>query len=160
MPMCKHIFKQAVIIFTSSILVACAGAGKTAAEDDYAAQPRGNDCISQMSIRDYQVLDDSNLLVNAGAQRQYHVALTRRAYGLRSTWRIGFKSSSGQVCSGFSDLIVDDGLSVESIPVRSIRRLTPEEYEDLMVRFGKKEPDVEQTEEAPQVEGAEVEELD
>ena len=35
--------------------------------------------------------------------------------------------------------------SAEEIRVRSIRELTPEEHEDLLVRFGKKEPEVPQT---------------
>jgi hypothetical protein len=57
-------------------------------------------------------------------------------------------------------LIVDDGMGVEKIRIRSVRQLTPEEYDDLLVRFGKKEPDVEQTPEPVPIEGAEVEELD
>lgn len=120
----------------------------------------GNDCISQGSIRDYEVLDDGNLIVNTGVKRKYHVALVRRGFGLRSSWRIGFKSRSPQVCPGFSELVFDDGTGVQSIQVRSIRALTPEEYDDLLVRFGKKEPEDKQAPEPEKVEGAEVEELD
>lgn len=120
----------------------------------------GNDCISQVSIRDYQVLDDGNLIVSAGAKRQYHVALMRRAFGLKSTWRIGFKTRSAQICPGFSDLVFDDGTGTQSIQVRSIRALSPEQYDELLVRFGKKEPEVKQAPEPEEVEGAEVEELD
>jgi len=55
---------------------------------------------------------------------------------------------------------VDDGVGAEAINIRSVRQLTPEEYDDLLVRFGKKEPDVNQTTAPEPVEGAEVEELD
>jgi hypothetical protein len=106
------------------------------------------------------VLDESNLVVTGTAKRKYHVILSRRAFGLRSTWRVAFKSHTGQICSAFSQLIVDDGMGSESINIRSVKQLTPEEHEDLLVRFGKKEPAVKQTTEPGPVEGAEVEELD
>jgi len=64
------------------------------------------------------------------------------------------------VCPGFSELVLDDGMGIDRIKVRSIRELTPEEYEELLVRFGKKKPEVEHTPEPAEVEGAEVEELD
>jgi hypothetical protein len=129
-------------------------------EPEYRSETRGSDCISQMTIRDYQVLDDSNLIVTGAAKRKYHVILSRRAFGLASTWRIAFRSSSGRICSGFSEVVVDDGIGAEVINIRSVRQLTPEEHDDLLVRFGKKEPDVNQATAPEPVEGAEVEELD
>ena len=160
MQMINYSIKQLLIVCYSSSLVACATTGGDPGEVEYADESRGNDCISQMSIRDYQVLDESNLIVTGTARRKYHIVLSRRAFGLRSTWRIAFQTSSGQVCSAFSDLIVDDGMGVEKIRIRSVRQVTPEEHDDLLVRFGKKEPDVEQTPEPVPIEGAEVEELD
>ncbi len=156
----KDYLKQYFIIVLSCYLSSCAATNEDAMEPEDGWETRGGDCISQMSIRDYQVLDESNLIVTGTARRKYHIVLSRRAFGLRSTWRIAFQSSSGQVCSAFSDLIVDDGIGVEKIRIRSVRQLTPEEHDDLLVRFGKKEPDVEQTPEPVPIEGAEVEELD
>jgi len=86
--------------------------------------------------------------------------LARRAVGLQSTWAIGFRSTSGQICPGFDDLIVDSGLGPERVRIASIDRVTPEEYEQLLVRFGKKEPEIEQAPATRPVEGAAVEELD
>ena len=120
----------------------------------------GRDCISQSTIRDYQVLDDSNLIVTGAVRRKYHVALTRRVFGLRSQWSIGFRSPTGLICSNSGDVIVDDGFGPERIRIRSIRELNPDELDELLVRFGKKEPDVVQTPATEDVEGAEVEELD
>jgi hypothetical protein len=154
------VLKQLVIVYSSCSLFACATTNDDVNEPEYSQEIRGGDCISQMSIRDYQVLDESNLIVTGAARRKYHVVLSRRAFGLRSTWRIAFQSTSGRVCSAFSDLIVDDGMEVDKIQIRSVRQLTPEEYDDLLVRFGKKEPDVKQTPEPVPIEGAEVEELD
>ena len=152
--------KQLVIVVLSCCLLSCAATNEEPNEPEDGWETRGGDCISQMSIRDYQVLDESNLIVTGTARRKYHIVLSRRAFGLRSTWRIAFQSSSGRVCSAFSDLIVDDGMGVDKIRIRSVRQLTPEEHDDLLVRFGKKEPDVEQTPEPVPIDGAEVEELD
>jgi hypothetical protein len=48
----------------------------------------------------------------------------------------------------------------ESIRIASIRELSPEEHEHLLIQFGKKEPEIEQTPAPREVKGAEVEELD
>jgi len=157
----KHVIKQCVLVLFSGSLLACATPGEPSGETSL-AEDRGNrDCISQSSIRDYQVLDDSNLIVTEGVRRKYHVALSRRAFGLRSTWQIGFHTMSGRVCAGTADLVYNDGISGrERIRVRSVRELGPEDLDDLLVRFGKKEPDVEQAPAQDEVKGAEVEELD
>lgn len=121
---------------------------------------RRSDCISQSSIRGYTVLDESNLLVEASGRRKYHVRLVHRAFGLRSTWAIGFSSTGNQVCAPFSDVVFDDGLRNESIGIAAIRELTPEDEEILLIDFGKKEPEIETTPAPAEVPGAEIEELD
>ena len=158
--MAKYLLKSAVILFSSSLLVACATPEGPPEAMAYQDLTPGNDCISQGSIRDYEVLDDGNLIVSTGVKRKYHVALMRRAFGLRSAWQIGFRTRAAQVCPGLSDLVFDDGTGVQSIQVRSVRALSPEEYNDLLVRFGKKEPEAKQAPTPEEVKGAEVEELD
>jgi hypothetical protein len=105
-------------------------------------------------------LDDANLIVSGSGNRKYHLALSRRAIGLRSSWKIGFRSTTGQICARFGELVVDDGMGPESIRIATIRQLTPGEYEALLVRFGKIEPEFEQAPAPVEVESAEVEELD
>ena len=156
----ERVIKQLVIVLFSSGMLACASTpGEPGTESEGATGGR-SDCISQSSIRDYRVLDDANLIVSASARRNYHVVLSRRAFGLRSSWQLGFRSPTGQICAGFGDLIVDDGFGPERIRITSIRRLTPEDEDDLLVRFGKKEPEQTTAPEPVEVEGAEVEELD
>jgi hypothetical protein len=99
-------------------------------------------------------------VVTAQANRKYHVVLSRRAVGLRSSWKIGFRSTTGRICGSFDDILVDDGFGPERIRIAAIRQLTPEEYEELLVRFGKKEPTTEQAPATRDIESAEVEELD
>ena len=156
----NNLLKQLIIIVTSSVLVACAGTREPTEMSADDRQSRGRDCISQSSIRDYQVLDDSNLIVTAAVKRKYHVILSRRAFGLRSMWKIGFRSPTGRICSGSGEVIFDDGMGSERISIRSVRELTPDDLDELLVRFGKKEPDFEQAPATEDVGGAEVEELD
>jgi hypothetical protein len=120
----------------------------------------GSDCISQMTIRDYAVLDDRNLIVRAGPNRRYHVELSWPAFGLATTWQIGFDSRTGRICPGFSSLLVNDGMSVEKVGIRSIRQLDDQLHDELLIRFGKKQPVPTETPKPTEVEGAEVEELD
>ena len=120
----KIILKQSVILFYSSIFVACAGTSEPSGGGSYADEPAGSDCISQSSVRDYKVLDDANLIITAGAGRKYHVLLSRRAMNLRSSRAIAFDSNTGRICSKFSDLIVDSSFGPDRIRIASVRRLT------------------------------------
>ena len=157
----KYPLKQLFIGLFSSVLVACAAQGESPDDAVYEGESRGRDCISQSTVRDYRVLDDGNLIVTASGKRKYHVVLMRRAYGLRATWKIGFRSPTSRICTGSGELIVADGFDrVDRIAIRSIREISPEEVDELLVRFGKKEPEFEQTPAAAEVPGAEVEELD
>lgn len=76
---------------------------------------------------------------------------------------IAFKSTSSRVCDDFSEILFHENVfdrTFDSIRIRSIRLLTPEEEEHLLIQFGKKEPEIEQTPTPQDVKGAEVEELD
>ncbi len=110
------------------------------------------------------MLDESNLIVRESRNRAYHLELTRPVYGLRSSWQLGFRSPGGWICGGTSDIIVVDGAFGDSsfdrtVRIGSIRRMTPEDEEDLLIRFGKKKPEIEQPRQPEPIEGAEVEEL-
>ena len=148
--------KQIVIVICLSALVACAGTD----ERPDGEPKRFHDCIHEPSIRGYRVLDEQNLLVDGSGRRSYHVVLWRRAHGISSSWGIGFKSLGSMICGGNSEVVFKGHFDGESIRITSIRKLTPEEEEDLLIRFGKKEPEIKQTPAPQEVEGAEVEELD
>ena len=161
--MSKRVVNQLLILLCSSFLLACASTsqpGETAADE---GSRGGSDCIFEGTIRDYKVLDESNLVVTASARRKYHIELFRRAFGLRSSWHIGFTSPTSRICPGFSEVIVDDNFGPEAIRISRIRALTPDEYEDLLIQFGKKQPELVENPantESEDVSGAEVEELD
>ena len=156
----KHQLKQYITLLISCGLVACAASESGSKSTQFEGSESGSDCIFKGTIRDYRVLNDRNLLVSASSTRKYHIELTRSTYALDTTMKIAFRSQGSRICPGFSDIVVDGSLGPESIRIRSIRRLVPEEYEDFLIRYGKKEPEVEQTREPEEMQGAEVEELD
>ncbi len=152
--------KQLVIISLSCGLLACASPDLASDGSKDGTRSGRTDCIFRSSIRGYTVLDESNLIIEGSGRRNYHVALRRRAYGISSSWGITFDSPTSQVCAGFSEVVFDGHLGGESIPIASIRELSPEDHEDLLIKFGKKKPEIEQTPAPAEVKGAEVEELD
>lgn len=156
----NYLLKQCFIVLISCGLVACAASENGSTSERFEGSQSGSDCIFEGTIRDYRVLNDSNLLVSGSGTRKYHIELTRPAFGLTTTWKIAFKPQGSRICPGFSEIVVDGNFGPESIRIRSIRRLVPEEYEDFLIRYGKKKPEVEQTREPEEMQGAEVEELD
>jgi hypothetical protein len=148
---------QLFIALTSCIVAACASNPEGSNEG---SNQRG-DCIRQSSIRGYRVLDEQNLIVEASGRKKYHVALQRRAFGLRSSWAIGFVDSpTGRVCAGFSEIVFDDRSAGGPIRVAAVRQLTPAEEENLLIQFGLKEPEVKPMPVPQEVQGADIEELD
>ena len=154
------LYKQLVTLLISSVLLACSSSQSNLNSDESEATTRRADCILRSSIRGYSVLDESNLIVDGSGRRKYHVVLSRRAYGLRSSWGIAFNSSTGRICASFSDVSFDGNMGNESIRIASIRELSPEDHNDLLIRYGKKKPEIEQTPAPLEGAGAEVEELD
>ncbi|MDJ0748670.1 MAG: DUF6491 family protein [Woeseiaceae bacterium] len=157
------LLKQVFIVSTLSVLVGCAGTAGQSEETSSDDGRRFDNCIHEPSVRGYRVLDEQNLLVDASGRRTYHVVLRRKAYGLRSSMGIGFKSTTSRVCDDFSEVLFRENAfdrTFESVRIRTIRLLTAEEEEHLLIQFGKKEPEIEQTPTPEDVKGAEVEELD
>ena len=156
----KPVLKHVLILFSLSSVIGCASSPKEPGSGSLADEPAGSDCISQGSVRDYRVLDDANLIVTAAVRKKYHVVLSRKAMSLQSSHAIGFDTTTSRICSKFSDLIVEGSFGPERIRIVSVRHLTPEDENDLLVRFGKKEPEYEGPRQTEEVDGAEVEELD
>ncbi len=155
------LLKQIYIVTISCGLVACSSQIDAPDDGETRANSGRTDCISRSSIRGYSVLDESNLIIDGSGRRKYHMALQRRAFGLQSGWGITFDSPTSRVCAGFSEVVFKGHMNgAESIRIRSIRELSPEDHEDLLIQFGKKQPEIEQTPAPRDVEGAEVEELD
>ena len=70
--------KQIFIVCIASILLACASPEKEPSSADFEPSTRTSDCILEGTIRDYRVLDESNLVVTASGRLNDHIELTRR----------------------------------------------------------------------------------
>lgn len=152
--------KQILIVLSLCHLWGCAAPGGAPEEDDSVHSDRRSDCIFSSSIRGYSLLDESNLIVDTSGSRKYHITLMRRALGLRTSTAIAFESTTGSICAPFDEIRYNDQFDRRSIRISRIRALSPEEHEDLLIRFGKKQPEFEQTPAPHKVKGADVEELD
>jgi hypothetical protein len=156
----KYVLKQALIgIISCNVLLACATVGerdKLGKDVNYS----GSDCISIRTIRDYTPLDKSTLLIDGGGRRTYLVKLVQSSVELRSSYGIGFSSRDEWLCPYGGDEIVIESLSKDRLRIRSISRLNDEQVEDVLIRYGKKDPETEQAPApAEELQGAEVEEL-
>lgn len=152
--------KQILIVLILGLLSACASTDRPERTADSEVEYRGSDCILIRTIRDYSLLDERNLLVWGPGKRAYYVTLFRPAYELRSSIRIGFSSRDDQLCPYGGDGIVVGTFNREKVGIQAISRVTKEEAEQLLVRYGRKEPTEQQAPEPEEeVEGAEVEEL-
>jgi hypothetical protein len=152
--------KQIVIILllvSTSIAFAADTEESRGLSEDFG---RGSDCIWLRTVRDYTTLDDRNLLIRGTGKRNYLVTLMHRSFGLKSSIGLGFSSRDDQLCPYGGDALVLDGLNREKVGIRSISEVSPEQVDELMIRFGRKEPDEQQTPAPKPVKGAEVEELD
>ena len=120
----------------------------------------GNDCILIRTIRDYTPLDRQHLLIRGPGRRSYYVTLHSPTFEMRSAIGFQVRSRDDQLCPFGGDRIVFGSLSTDSVGVRAISRLTAEQEEFLLTRYGLNEPDESETPgESPEVKGAEVEEL-
>ena len=152
--------KQLVILLFSCCLLSCATTEEGNEGPGSGVSNNRMDCIFRSSVRGYSVLDDSNLVISGPGRKKYHMVLFRRARGIDSSWGISFDSRDSRICPGFSDVVFDNGIGGESIRISSIRGISPEEHNDLLIQFGKREPEIQQTPAPNAVKGAEVEELD
>ncbi len=156
----KFFIIQLVIVFTlsgcSTISDDADGESSVRADADF----QGSDCILIRTIRDYRPLDKSHLLITGSGKRAYFVTLFWPAYELRHSTSLKFESRDGQLCPYGGDAIIFGTFSRESVNIRAISRVSAEEEQELLVRYGIIERAEQKPPEPAIVKGAEVEELD
>ena len=156
----KTLMKQFIILLLYGFTLTIALAEEPDSRRIQGIESNGSDCISVRTIRDYTALDEQNLLIRGAGKRTYLVTLQHRTFELRSSFGLGFTTRDDRLCPYGGDSIVFNGLSRESVGIRAITEVSREQAEQLMIHFGKKQPDEQQTAAPKPVKGAEVEELD
>jgi Family of unknown function (DUF6491) len=134
---------------TAAVAVAGALCACTQAPTTSGAEGRStsDDCFFASTLHDWRPLDDENLILFANGRRPYHVELVRPAMGLSFDVMIGVYDRDGRICSFGGDAIIVDGVIPDRITIRSIRRLTDEQLDEVYVQFGIRAPAVIETEE-------------
>lgn len=156
----KTVLKLIVIAAIGSSFAHAVGASEEREKDFKDLDLRGSDCILIRTIRDYTPLDDRNLLVWGPAKRGYLVTLFRPAFDMRSSFRLGFSSRDDQLCPYGGDSLVFGDLASDTVRIQSISRVSEEQAEEILIRYGRKDRPESQTPAPADVKGAEVEELD
>ncbi len=155
----KNFTKQRVIVISLCYLLSSCATTERESSTGNDLDFRGSDCISIRTVRDYTPLDRSTLLMEGSGNQKYLVTLFSPSMDLRSSFRLGFASRDDWLCPYGGDRLVIDGLVDEDIMIRGISRITPEQEEDLLIRYGKKKPTEQPDQAPPELKGAEVEEL-
>jgi hypothetical protein len=104
------------------------------------------DCILQRTIRDFEALDDQNLIIHGPGSRAYHVVLVTPVNNLDREFAIGVLDAAlgpvvpdGRICPYGGDAIIVEGPITERVPIRSIESLNDSQLESLRVEFGEEE---------------------
>ena len=119
----------------------------------------GSDCISIRTIRDYTPLSRDSLLIHAMGKRSYYVRLFTPQFGMKSSFQLATRSRDDRLCPFGGDALIVGSFGGEEARIRAISRLTAEQVEQVLIRYGKKEPIDTQDPAPPELQGAEVEEL-
>jgi hypothetical protein len=95
-------------------------------------------CFYVDLVRDFEILDDSNLIVYApGKPDAYHVHYSPPNWELGLIETIGFDSLGSQVCGYASDRMVhNDSAGLTRYAINGVYRLEPMALTALRTRFG------------------------
>lgn len=120
-----------VVLCLCTVLVA---QGCAVAEGPAQETADGSDCFYPTQVRNYQVVDEQHIAVNATTDRVYLVELRRPVRNLRRARRIAFQSPTKRICSGFGTVLVDG-----RVRIRSIQRISEAERDALLSPGGEVE---------------------
>lgn len=131
-------FRTAIRFWAAAALLAASGmlAGGCAASGTRVESALSSDCIVNRGVRDYDVLDNQNLIIYGPGRSAYHVLMTTPSNNLRNEIAIGILDSDGRICPYGGDAILIDGPIPERIPIRTIEALDEADIESLMVEYG------------------------
>lgn len=96
------------------------------------------DCFFQSRIDNFEVLNETNLLVFDGRRRVYHVEISPPSMDLRHAYGIQFTSSTGRVCGNPGERLQISGGSFGRFPlaVTGVYRLDAVTQTAVRAHFG------------------------
>ena len=154
----KYLLIQLFTLLTLCSLVSTVRAEKGDSGPEKDLDFNGSDCISIRSIRDYTPLDSRTLLIWGGS-RPYYVRLATPTSEMEFAMGVEVHSRDYRLCPYGGDGLIFTRFNGRPVTVRSISRISKEQAEDILVRYGKSKSAEPQTPVPKELEGAEVEEL-
>lgn len=151
--------KQIVTTLSLTIVLSMGSAARAEEKAAKDLNLNGSDCISIRTIRDYTPLSKDSLLIHTLGKRSYYVRLLTPQFGYKSSFQLATKSRDDSLCPYGGDSLILDSFSGNEARIQAISRLTPDQVEQLLIRYGKIEPADTKDPAPPEVKGAEVEEL-
>lgn len=96
------------------------------------------DCFFRSRIDNFEVLNETNLLVFDGRRRVYHVEISPPSLDLRHAYGIGFTSSTGRVCGNPGERLQISGGALGGFPsaVIGVYRLDAVTQTAVRAHFG------------------------
>lgn len=100
----------------------------------------GSDCVTGR-IRDFDALDNQNLILYGAGSRAYHATLATPAINLEREIALGVedRDGDGRICPYGRDFILVDGPIPERVPISSIASLDEGALESLLIAYGEQE---------------------
>ncbi len=145
----RMILPAAIAALTSMLLISCTPTGGersvASAPSKFARFPHSaasSDCFYQQRVDNFEVLNDSNLLVMEGRRRVYHVEVSPPSMDLRHAYGIHFSSTTGRVCGNPGERLQVQNGSFSSFPlsVTGVYRLDEATQSAVRAHFGQTTP--------------------
>lgn len=153
-----YLFQVLITLSLSALTLSCTPYVKPS-DGESDVDFNGSDCIWIRSIRDYSPLDSQSLLIWGGANRPYFVRLITPARDMRMSYEMVVDSRDDRLCPYGGDGLIFGSFDPLPAKVRSIDRITKDQANELLVRYGKRDADEQRTPEPKEVEGPDVQEL-
>ena len=145
----RMILPAAIAALTSMLLISCTPTGGersvASAPSRFARFPHSaasSDCFYQQRVDNFEVLNDSNLLVFDGRRRVYHVEVSPPSMDLRHAYGIQFSSTTGRVCGNPGERLQlkDGSFSRFPLSITGVYRLDEATQAAVRAHFGQTTP--------------------
>ena len=141
----------------SMAMTGCASTTHDGAQGDDKAWSAGGNCFFARSVRNFEALSDSVLVIWSPSQRcPYKVEVVSFCQGLKSTNAIEF-NTQGSICGRANErLLIRDMGADRSCRIGKVSRLSAQELIDLRAEYGKSSPDEDPDNTTPDCTGTET----
>lgn len=135
----------AIVALAGALLISCTPAG---GERSVASQPSKfarfphaaarSDCFFPRNVDNFEVLNESNLLVFDGRRRVYHVEISPPSMDLRHAYGLQFTSATGRICGNAGERLLTSNGSFSRFPlsVTGVYRLDEATQSAVRAHFG------------------------